>query len=617
MTFAQMLQFGHRWVRGVKDPIDLGEIEVDIYAGGGGASLGMEKVTGRPVHVAINHNANAIKIHKMNHAGTEHLLCDVREADPRKVMPGRQIGLLHLSPDCTHHSRAKGGKPVQRHIRALANVAIPWIKVRRPRVVTVENVAEFLDWGPLMKGKGGYLVPDPKRKGQSFRAWVRKLEREGYKVEWKLLKAADFGAPTIRKRLFIVARNDGQPINWPSPTHAPAEKAAQMGLLPYRSAAECIDWELPGRSIFGRKNPLASATMRRLAKGTVKEVLQAKKGPFLIGAGGPARAGRPVGVDHPMGTTLKKNSRAVAVPFLSILNHKGDNARSQSIQDPLFTLTASRDARGLVASHLVSYHQEKAKEARTAGMAKPLPTQDTSNRFGLVGSFLTQIAHYNGKSERVRSIHQPVQTLTAHQRGGDQALSAVFLQGCGGRDDQRPPRSVKKPARATTQKESEALAAANLVRFKRGAGAGDAGQPLPTATGTANDGLQISFLEVMKGTAKGYDPRKPMPTIQAQGNHIAEVRLFLQEFYEDYENLTAMEKLGIVEIEGTLYQITDITLRMLEPRELLRAQFGKYADGYILVGTKKVQVAAIGNSVCPEVEEALLRVNYEPLRMAA
>ena len=273
------------------------ELIVDLFAGGGGASLGIEMATGRMVDIAINHDPAAVAMHKANHPQTRHLLSDVFEADPREVTQGRPVGLLWASPDCTHHSKARGGKPLRdraRRTRALAWVVTRWAGTVRPRVIILENVEEFADWGPLV-GPPDRLRPCPRRKGRTFRQWVRSLERHGYEVQWRELRACDYGAPTIRKRLFVIARCDGRPIIWPEPTHGPGRR------FPYRTAVECIDWPLPMLSIFASPEearewarvhgvgvpvrPLAEATLRRIARGVVRFVLENPE-PFIVGVAG-------------------------------------------------------------------------------------------------------------------------------------------------------------------------------------------------------------------------------------------------------------------------------------------------------------------------------------------
>ncbi|MDE1901479.1 MAG: DNA cytosine methyltransferase [Alphaproteobacteria bacterium] len=247
---------------------------VDNFAGGGGASTGIEMGLGCSIDIAINHDDEAVAMHTANHPGAEHLCQSVWRADPRDVTKGRPVSLAWFSPDCKHFSKAKGGKPVEKHIRDLAWVVVHWAKLVRPAVIMLENVEEFKDWGPLTSTEDGKLIPCPLRKGFTFRRWCGELKKLGYKIEYRELRACDYGAPTIRKRLFLIARCDGKPIVWPAPTHGP-------GLIPYRTAADCIDWSIPCPSIFERKRPLAEATLRRIAKGIFRYVIDAPK-PFIV-----------------------------------------------------------------------------------------------------------------------------------------------------------------------------------------------------------------------------------------------------------------------------------------------------------------------------------------------
>ncbi|HUW97409.1 MAG TPA: DNA cytosine methyltransferase [Acidiferrobacter sp.] len=277
------------------------ELIVDLFAGGGGMSCAIQQA-GFAVNVAINHNAEAIAMHTVNHPATKHYVSDIFEVDPREAVRGHSVGLLHASPDCVDHSQAKGGQPRRKKIRALSWVVARWAGQVRPRIITLENVKQIQAWGPLIAKRcpqtglvikldgtvarpgervpipEQYLVPDPKRTGQTWKAFVRALTSLGYRVEWRLLCAADYGAPTTRERLFLAARCDGEPICWPTPTHA---KVASPRRQRWRAAAECMDWSLPCPSIFTRPKPLADATLRRIAKGIQKYVLESGD-PFIV-----------------------------------------------------------------------------------------------------------------------------------------------------------------------------------------------------------------------------------------------------------------------------------------------------------------------------------------------
>ena len=334
------------------------ELIVDNFAGGGGASIGIERAIGRAVDIAINHDPASIAMHSANHPHTRHLCESVWEVDPVEVTAGRPVGLAWFSPDCTHFSRAKGSVPVSKKIRGLAWVVIRWAKRVRPRVIILENVREFETWGPLNDDGR----PCPIRKGQTFKRWIGCLRGQGYKVEMKVLDAADFGAPTHRRRLFLVARRDGQPIVWPSPTHVCPKKHKALGLAAWRTAAEIIDWTLTCHSIFltkeeakvvGVKRPLAEKTMARIARGIQRYVIENPK------------------------------------PFIVVCNHGGEEFRGQSIEDPMCTLTASRDAHGLVMPFIAGVGG-RAGQSHETGMAQPVGTVTAKNDRALAAAFLSK-----------------------------------------------------------------------------------------------------------------------------------------------------------------------------------------------------------------------------------
>jgi len=363
----------------------MNEIIVDNFAGGGGASTGIELATGCSVDIAINHDPAAIAMHRANHPDTKHYCESVWDVDPREVTAGRPVALCWFSPDCTHFSKAKGGKPRDKNIRGLAWVAVRWAATVRPRVIILENVEEFVTWGPLTPD--GY--PDPKQKGRTFRSFVNALRRHGYAVEWRELRACDYGAPTIRKRLFLIARCDGRPIVWPDPTHgAPDSPEVRSGKLkPWRTAAEIIDWSIPCPSIFERKRPLAENTLRRIGKGIWK---------FII--------------NNPN-------------PFISPVEWEtGDHSR-------------------LVAAFLAKYHTETTDDPRGQTLDRPLLTQDTSNRFALVTARLQRAEEPNPSKERVyafliayygssigQCLDEPLGTVVTKDRFGLVTIHGVNYQ---------------------------------------------------------------------------------------------------------------------------------------------------------------------------------------------
>lgn len=417
---------------------------VDLFAGGGGASEGIRRATGVHPIVAINHDPAAIEMHAANHPQTLHLCESVYDVRPADVIRGRPVDLLWASPDCTHFSRAKGGKPRKKEIRGLAWVVVTWAKEVRPRIICLENVPEFVTWGPLDE----HDRPDRERAGETFRAWVRALRELGYVVEWRVLVAADFGAPTTRKRLFLVARCDGQPIRWPEPTHGP-DRAH-----PYRTAAECIDWSIPCPSIFERKRPLAEATQRRIAEGIRRYVLETAR-PFIVPVkswGGGGNGPRSIGEPMRTVTTSKRGEYALVAPAL-VETRNGERAgqapRTRDIQRPLGTVTAtgsqgalvaaflakhyggpnghpcygkpldgplgavtSRDSHGLVAAHLTKFYGTSTG----SGLDEPAPTVTaTGQHLGLVAAFLLK---YYGSGGQWQALDEPMHTIVAKARFG-------------------------------------------------------------------------------------------------------------------------------------------------------------------------------------------------------
>jgi DNA (cytosine-5)-methyltransferase 1 len=534
------------------------ELIVDNFAGGGGASTGIEWALGRSPDIAVNHDPEAIAMHAANHPTTRHYCESVWEVDPKVVCAGRPVGLAWFSPDCKHFSKAKGGKPVEKKIRGLAWVVTRWARAVRPRVIILENVEEFQDWGPLTDDNR----PDPLRRGFTFRRWMAQLRNCGYEVEARELRACDYGAPTSRKRLFVVARCDGAPIVWPRPTHG-------RGLEPYRTAAECIDWSLPCPSIFERDRPLAENTLRRIARGIRKYVIEA------------------------------------AQPFIVPVAHAGDS-RTHSIAEPFRTITgAHRGEHALVEPFLVEYHSgRRPGDDRVKGLDDPLPVQSTANRFGLVSPTLIQTSwgERRGQAPRVPGLHKPLGTIMAG--GGKHALVAAFLaKHYGGHEGPGTP--LPEPVGTVTAQDHHALVASHLVKLQGGA---------------SDHQVTAAALE------------QPMPTVTAGGNHLFEVRAFLLKYYGCDQNpqlglplhtVTTKHRFGLVTVHGIDYAIVDIGMRMLTPRELFRAQ--GFRDSYQIELevngrplSKSAQVRLCGNSVNPELSEALAGANAaEELERAA
>jgi DNA (cytosine-5)-methyltransferase 1 len=597
------------------------ELIIDSFAGGGGASLGIAWALGRAPNIAINHDSKAIEMHQANHPDTEHVLEDVWKADLSSLTNGRTVGLLWASPDCKHFSRAKGGKPVEKRIRSLAWIVCRWADQIRPRVICLENVREFADWGPLVprllcgecgwKGTEGQarllrvrrrcpecdslrlretadLIPDPKRKGLTFKRFVGRLKSLGYEVQWRNMDAADYGAPTHRRRLFLVARCDGQPIQWPSETHGKGRK-------PYRTAAECIDWSIPCPSIFDRKRPLAEKTMRRIALGIQRYVLNTAN-PFIVqlahgeGAGGRWGSGsRPI--DEPLGTVhAGGGNHAVVEPILSPVivqtSHTGTTGRGKycwGSDEPLRTLS-QRQEFSVITPVLSKFHGSKsAGDSRCKQLELPFNTLDTQPRFALLAPHLVAVGHGErpGQDARAVSIEKPLGTITS--KGHHALVSAFLAKHFGGMVGVE----VDSPLPTTTTKGCQnQLVTANLIHLNRNTRPSGCDEPLLTvAAGGTHAALVYAFLTRFFGNSIGQSITEPAPT--ANG----------------------CNKTGLVTvvIDGELFVIVDIGMRMLTPRELARAQ--GFPDTYLLSGTKTSQVARIGNSVCPQVAAAIVRAN--------
>jgi len=535
--------------------IDPDEIIVDSFAGGGGASLGIQWALGRGPHVAINHDREAIALHAANHPDSEHYSEDVWHVDPVEACRGRKVGLMWLSPDCKHFSKAKGGKPVSKKIRGLAWTAVRWANAVRPRVIVLENVEEFQTWGPVDRQTS---KPIAARRGQTFRAFVARLDALGYVVEWRELRACDYGAPTIRKRLFLIARCDGQPIAWPAPTYGKGREH------PWRTAAECIDWSIVCPSIFERKRALAPNTMRRIARGIDRFVINSPK-PFIVNYHAAKRVG---------------------------------DARAHSIDEPTRTVTgAHRGEHALIAPFLKPRYGEDPDPSRRNG---------------------------EGQAPRVRSLEEPAPVIVPTGNGGD-LVAAFMAKHYGGHET--PGTSVDRPLSTATTQDHHHLVTAHIQRdFGQSIGAG-ADTPLPTVTGGSNGhaALVASNLVKFKGTARDGQPvDEPLPTVQSGGLHYAEVRAFLAEYYgsakdgaslrEPLRTVTSRDRFALVTVEGIEYAIVDIGMRMLAPRELYRAQ--GFPDSYRIDVpfngkplTKTAQVRMCGNSVCPPLAAAIVAAN--------
>lgn len=545
----------------------LDEIIVDNFAGGGGASTGIELATGRPVTIAINHDPAAILMHETNHPYTQHLQASVWDVDPVEVCAGRPVGLAWFSPDCKHFSKAKGSALVDRNIRGLAWIVLRWAGTVRPRVIILENVEEFKTWGPVRKGK-----PVKSKSGDTFQKWLSQLEALGYKVEYRELVAADYGAPTTRKRFVLVARCDGQPIRWPERTHAPAdsEDVKSGKCKPWVSAAEVIDWSLPCPSIFASKTeikemygvnavrPLADNTMRRIIRGVDKFTIKSAE-PFIVPTGYGER--------------------------------KGQAPRVHDINDPLPTVVAS-GKHNLCAPNLIQYHDEQQSDyTRAQGLKAPISTVDASNRYGLVTAHLDKYfaGGYKGCGN---GPDDPLTTITVEPRHSLCTAQMTEYYGNGA------PLDVTEPMHTATSHDREALTCAHVAEFKGQDIGQRADNPLRTVTAQGGEFAVVSVRTVKyaSGADLGYWPQ---------------VRDLLNK-YCDYH--LADDEILLIWIWDAWYYIRDIGLRMLTPAELYHAM--GFPVDYIIdrdyTGKpypKTQQVARCGNAVCPPMARAVVAAN--------
>lgn len=585
------------------------EIFVDNFAGGGGASTGIEIGLGVTVAAAINHDPAAILMHKTNHPYTEHYQASVWDIDPREVCRGRPVAGAWFSPDCKHFSKAKGAALVNREIRGLAWITLRWAALVRPRVIMLENVEEFQTWGPVRKGK-----PVKKLAGTTFRKFISQLRDLGYAVEYRELVAADLGAPTTRKRFVLIARCDGRPIVWPERTHAPrdSEEVRSGRLKPWRSAAEIIDWSLPCPSVFESKaeilekyglkavRPLADNTMRRIIRGVDKFTIRSEE-PFIVPTGYGERKGqapRVHDIEEPLPTVVGSGKhnlcRPLLTPYLAECNHAGGGHIADT-REPYKTITAKHTG-GIVAPSLIQYHTEQTENVRASGLGVPINTVDASNRYGLACANLVE--YYTGG--RPLDVADPLHTVTSHDR--------------------------------------EAVVAAHIAKYYGGVVGEKMEEPLPTVTAIDHNAVCAAHVVKFKGDNLGSNPAEPMQTVTASagrnracgggtfalckvwlcktGNsglhHWPEVRALLNR-YCGYT--LAEDELLLLEIGGVFYYIADIGLRMLSPRELYNAM--GFPPDYIIdrdyTGKpypKNEQVARCGNAVCPPLAAAVARAAF-------
>lgn len=636
---------------------------VDSFAGGGGASTGIEMALGRSPDIAINHNPAALALHAANHPETLHLSENVYKVDPLDHMRGCHIGLMHFSPDCKHFSKAKGGKPVERNIRDLAWIIPGWIeRIQKSGgkvdVVTMENVEEWKDWGPLIETERG-LMPCPDRRGQTFEAWCKAIRKLGGKIEWRELRACDYGAPTIRKRLFLVIRFDGKPIEWPEPTHGDpkSEDVIAGRKLPWRTAAEIIDWSLPCPSIFDSKaeiwekhhlravRPLADNTMARVARGLKRYVLDAER-PFLVNlthGGREEDLAEPLrtitgahrgekaliapsitrfnsgatgsALDEPLPTItansyIKKPGGAAPVGLLApVLTYAQQGGGVRSVEDPHHTITASgKDQNAVIVPHLTAFYGPGAGgEDRSADVAEPLRTITTENRHAMAAVF---VAQQNNDGRRIggvnpgRGAEEPLSTVTA--AGAQQTPVMAFISRQFGTSTGH---AIDAPL-GTVTADGGGKSALVAPLFSKYYGTGDgARHDEPCHTVTVND--RFGHVEAL------LDIPPFRPEQAARARQVADF-LRVHGFWDEREFVT-------LDIRGITVVIVDIGMRMLIPRELFNAQgfppdyeidgvwLGEGEDRHFVSFPKDVQVSCCGNSVSPNPYAAIVAANCNDL----
>lgn len=646
------------------------ELIVDNFAGGGGASTGIEMAIGRSVDIAINHDENAVAMHRTNHPDTLHYCESVFDVSPVAATSGKPVGLAWFSPDCRHFSKAKGAKPVEKAIRGLAWIVLRWALDVSPRVMMLENVEEFKTWGPLLAAE---MRPDPARVGETFQAFVgmlttgipadhpalvecceflelspeskqtqRLVAGLGYDLDYRELRASDLGTPTIRKRFFMVMRRDDRPIVWPNATHGdPKSPAVQAGkLAPFRTAAECIDWTIAARSIFDRKKPLAENTLKRIARGIQRFVIDSAD-PFIVKCNHTTTRGkydcfRGQALADPLQTITKTHGYAIAVPHLTKFR---TGATGQPVTDPVPTVTAGTSKRpggnghalGIVEAELAPFlagnggseYQAKPrpvdkpahtilKESR-ACLVAPVIARQFGGSIGhradepsatitaggggksqLVVPTLIQMGYGErpGQAPRVPGLDKPLGTVVAG--GGKHAVVGAFLAKHYGGNYSGPGVGLDEPAHSVTTVDHHALVTAQVVGVGGRAGQSrprDVSEPLQTMTTKADAAIVSSHLVKLRGTCRdGQRTDEPMPTVTAGGQHVGEVKTTLA--VEDYDEERAQQVLaflreycgeestGLVEIDGVTYRIVDIGMRMLQPHELYRAQ--GFPEWYII-----------------------------------
>ncbi|MBR3796013.1 MAG: DNA cytosine methyltransferase [Clostridia bacterium] len=613
------------------------EIVVDNFAGGGGASTGIEIAIGRSVDIAINHDPAAIAMHRANHPTTKHYIEDVWAVDPVEACEGRPVALAWFSPDCKHHSKAKGGKPVDKNIRGLAWVAVKWAQAVHPRVIMLENVEEFMDWGPLTKDNR----PDPDRKGETFREFVQALENCGYFVDYRLLRACDYGAPTIRKRFFLVARCDGKPIVWPEPTHAePGTLEVIAGLKqPWVPVADVLDFNLPCPSIFASSEeifeqygiravrPLSEKTMRRIARGVMKFVINNPR-PFIVQVNHGGDTFRGQAVEDPLDTITAKHGTGVIQTTIAPVEIRNNNGSyGNDVREPIRTITTGGHHM-LATPVVVSIAQTKfGGDGRQHSVEEPLRTIVTKAEHCVCEPILVPCMMCNNENAAGSDARDPIGTITTGGHHMMIAPSLIQYHDEMGSDNVRG-QHIEEPIRTVDASNRYGLVSTFISKYYGGVTGSSAEDPLHTVTAIDHNAVCAAYVTQFNNHCDGQSVQQPLNTVTAGNGHFGEVKAFLIKYYGNGDNsascdrpaptVTAKDRMGLVTIHGQDYQIVDIGLRMLTPRELFDAQ-GFPPDYIIDVDAdgkeypKAEQVARCGNAVCPPIPTALVRANLPEL----
>lgn len=650
---------------------------IDNFAGGGGASTGLARAIGREPDVAINHDPEAVAMHIANHPSTKHYCQSILAVDPLDATGGAPVALAWFSPDCKHHSKAKGGKPREKNIRDLAWVVVHWaerlLKATpngrgAPQVIMLENVEEFRQWGPLdAEGQ-----PIKERRGEEFDLWCRRLRRLGYKVEHRELRACDYGAPTSRKRLYLIARRDGLPIVWPAPTYGkPGTPEVLSGeRTPWRTAAECIDWSIPCPSIFDRKRPLKEATHRRIAHGVMRYVVNAAS-PFIV----PNNTNNvPKGIDEPVPTITTGNRNYLTDAAIVPITHTGDPTRVHSPGDPMRTITTANGGEFARSTVTLAPHVTKFRTGSIGSDAgNPMPTVtangDTARPagatpLGVAAATLMMMGYGErpGQQPRVPHVDVPARTITAG--GGKHGLVVGHLEKFSENSRGRPASEPLDTVMAGAPRHGAVTAF--LSTFYSNGGRHPVTEPTPTVTAEGNHHAVVCAHMEQANTGRiGHPIEKPVSTITTAGAHqrlvqttmvdadalppeqlerAVQVAAFLVKYYgscdgqvqavdRPLDTITTLPRFAVVTvtIDAVTYVIVDIGMRMLTRRELANAQ--GFPPGYQLAplcdvsrrkdGTwrklktpKPLSISSsirmIGNSVCPDMAEALAVANGIP-----